>query len=184
MFATEIYLDRRNRLVRQFNKALILLLGNVESPINAFENCYPYRQDSSFLYFCGLDRPGLALLLDVDEGREVLFGQEQTDQNILWSGLQPTLQEQAELCGIQATASIETLKMVVRKALDSGRTVHYLPSCRAENAQILAELLGLPLTAVRDCVSAPLIRAVVELRSVKVQEEIEELGAEWMCLQA
>jgi len=57
MFATEIYLDRRNRLVRQFNKALILSLGNGESPINSFENCYPFRQDSSFLYFCGLDRP-------------------------------------------------------------------------------------------------------------------------------
>jgi Xaa-Pro aminopeptidase len=177
MFATEIYLDRRRRLVRQFTKGLILLLGNGESPINAFDNCYRFRQDSSFLYFCGLALPGLALLLDVEEGCETLFGPKQTELQVLWSGLQPSLQDQAERAGIRATASSEALEGVVRKVLDAGRIVHTLPTCRAENAQMLAELLGQPVSAVRDCASAALIRAVVELRSVKTPEEIVELDA-------
>jgi len=177
MFATEIYLDRRRRLVRQFAKGLILLLGNAESPINAIDNCYRFRQDSSFLYFCGLDRPGLAMLLDVEEGRDTLFGPEQTEQHVVWSGLQPSLQVQAERSGIRATASSDTLKGVVHRALDAGRTVHCLPTCRAENALLLSELMGQPVSTVRDCPSAVLIRAVVELRSVKAPEEVMELDA-------
>ena len=133
MFATEIYIDRRNQLLRQFSEGLILLLGNGESPINAFDNCYRFRQDSSFLYFCGLDRPGLALLLDVEAGCVTLFGREQTEQDVLWSGLQPSLREQAERSGIRDVASIDTLRGSVRKALAAGRAVHCLPSCRAEN---------------------------------------------------
>ena len=177
MFASEIYQKRRHRLVRQVESGLILLLGNVDSPFNASDNCYPFRQDSTFLYFCGLDRPGLALLLDVDEGREILFGREQTTQHLIWSGPQPSLQDQADQAGIGTAMSQEALRGVMHTALDAGRTIHCLPTCRAENVLLLAELLNQPVSAVRDLVSGPLVRAVVELRSVKAPEEIQELDA-------
>ena len=177
MFKTEVYQNRRRRLVRQFEKGLILLLGNGESPINAFDNCYRFRQDSSFLYFCGLDRPGLALLMDVDEGRDILVGEEQTEEDVIWSGLQPPLQEQAEQSGLHATASRDVLKGILRVALDAGRVVHYLPSCRAENVLLLADLLDQSPSFARECASKTLIRAVVALRSVKGLEEIDELEA-------
>lgn len=177
MFKTEVYQNRRRRLVRQFEKGLLLLLGNVDSPFNASDNCYPFRQDSSFLYFCGLDRPGLALLLDVDEGREILFGREQTAQDLLWSGLQPPLQEQAGQAGIGTALSHDALRGVIATALDAGRSIHCLPSCRTENVLLLAELLNQPVSAARAQVSEPLVRAVVELRSIKASEEILELDA-------
>ncbi len=177
MFAIEIYQKRRRRLRRRVDSGLILLLGNVDSPYNASDNCYPFRQDSSFLYFCGLDRPGLALLLDVDEDRETLFGREQTAQNLIWSGPQPSLQEQAERAGIGTALPDDGLGGLLRSALDAGRSIHCLPTCRAENILLLAELLHQPVSAARGLVSARLVRAVVELRSVKAPEEIEELDA-------
>ena len=35
--------------------------------MNYADNCYPFRQDSSFLYFAGLSEPRLAVLIDIDE---------------------------------------------------------------------------------------------------------------------
>ncbi len=177
MFAVEIYQKRRRRLVKQVESGLILLLGNVDSPYNACDNCYPFRQDSSFLYFCGLDRPGLALLLDVDEERETLFGNEQTEQHLIWSGAQPSLQDQAGQAGIGTAMSLDALRDAMRTALTAGRTIHCLPTCRAENVLSLAGLLDQPVSAARALVSKALIRAVVELRSVKGPEEIRELDA-------
>jgi Xaa-Pro aminopeptidase len=175
MLASDIYQKRRRRLMQLVDGGLILLLGNVDSPFNACDNCYPFRQDSSFLYFCGLDRPGLALLLDVAEDREILFGREQTAQHLIWSGPQPSLQEQADQAGIGTALSRDALGSAMHKALDAGRTIHCLPSCRADNLLSLVELLNRPVSAARALVSESLIRAVVELRSVKAPEEIQEL---------
>ena len=74
MFASNIYIERRKRLKDDVGSGIILLLGNIESPMNYAANSYPFRQDSTFLYFFGLDKPGLAALIDVDEGTETVFG--------------------------------------------------------------------------------------------------------------
>lgn len=36
---------------------LLLFLGNQEAPMNYADNTYPFRQDSSFLYFLGWTSP-------------------------------------------------------------------------------------------------------------------------------
>ncbi|MGW8311849.1 MAG: aminopeptidase P family protein [Desulfuromonadales bacterium] len=177
MFATDIYQERRRRLVKKLKSGMVLLPGNVDSPYNARDNCYPFRQDSSFLYFCGLDQPGLTLLLDIDGGREILFGKEQSTQDVIWSGSQPTLHDQAGRAGIGTVMADNALEREVRKLLSAGRTIHCLPSCRVENLLLRAELLNQPLSAAKELFSEPLIRAVVELRSVKAPEEIRELDA-------
>ena len=100
MFAADIYQNRRLKLVQQVKSGLILLLGNVDSPFNSVGNCYRFRQDSSFLYFCGLDQPGLAVVLDVDSGSEILFGPTQSLDDVIWSGTSSTLQDQAEKVGV------------------------------------------------------------------------------------
>ncbi|HDM10095.1 MAG TPA: aminopeptidase P family protein, partial [Desulfobacteraceae bacterium] len=53
MFSANTYKERRQRLRTQVSSGLILLLGNDESPMNYRDNPYPFRQDSSFLYFFG-----------------------------------------------------------------------------------------------------------------------------------
>lgn len=176
-FTADIYQSRRKKLGQQVNDGLILLLGNVDSPFNSADNHYRFRQDSSFLYFCGLDQPGLAILLDSETGAATLFGKPQSLDDVIWSGSQPTLQQLAEQVGIKTTAAIIGLETILTAAAGAGRTIHYLPSCRPENKIQLARLLGLTIEAVDREVSPQLIQAVVDLRSVKGAEEIVELDA-------
>ena len=93
MFANSVYIERRKRLKDDLGSGIILLVGNSESPMNYAGNSYPFRQDSSFLYFLGLDKPGLAALIDVDEGAEIVFGDDLTIDEIVWTGPQPSLHE-------------------------------------------------------------------------------------------
>src|SRR5882757_6785777 len=95
MFDQTTYVARRAKLKKQVGKGLILLLGNEDSSMNYRDNLYPFRQDSSFLYFFGLDKPGLAGLIDIDNDKEIVFGHDLTMDEIVWTGPQPSLAEQA-----------------------------------------------------------------------------------------
>ncbi|SDZ73536.1 Xaa-Pro aminopeptidase [Desulfuromusa kysingii] len=175
MFAAEIYRQRRLNLVRQLKGGIVLLLGNVASPFNAADNCYRFRQDSSFLYFCGLDQPGLAVILDVDSGRETLFGRRQNLDDLIWSGPQVTLQERAEKAGIARSTELSELCEILSTAVAGKREVHYLPNCRAENKIILGDLFGRSPDVISQGVSPELIKATVALRSIKSAEELTQL---------
>src|ERR1700760_2813247 len=100
LFDKRTYESRRQRLKTQVGKGLILLLGNEESSMNYRDNLYPFRQDSSFLYFFGLDKPGLAGVIDIDNDLEIIYGRELTMDEIVWTGPQPSLAEQADPAGI------------------------------------------------------------------------------------
>src|ERR1700727_2817777 len=103
MFDQTVYSARRQRLKTQVGKGLILLLGNEDSSMNYRDNLYPFRQDSSFLYFFGLDKPGLAGIIDIDDDREVIYGRELTMDEIVWTGPLPTLAKQAAAAGVRLT---------------------------------------------------------------------------------
>jgi len=70
MFEAKVYINRRNRLRKNVEKGIILILGNEESPMNYPANGYHFRQDSNFLYFFGLDHPGYAGVIDLDEEKD------------------------------------------------------------------------------------------------------------------
>jgi len=175
MFPANVYVDRRRRLCEQVDTGVVLLLGNNESPMNYPDNQYPFRQDSSFLYFFGLDSPGLAAVIDVDEGRECVFGNELTVDDIVWTGPLPTVEERAREAGIDETAPLDQLAVILQKAVGQGRAIHFLPQYRADNVLALEQLLETHSTAIRDGASETLIRAVVAQRSVKAGEEIEQI---------
>ena len=78
MFDKSVYKSRRGKLKQDLAKGLLLFLGNEDSSMNYKDNLYPFRQDSSFLYFFGLDRPGLAALIDIEQDRELIFGNDLT----------------------------------------------------------------------------------------------------------
>ncbi len=177
MFDSEVYIERRRGLLERVGSGLILLLGNDESPANYPDNPYPFRQDSSFLYYIGIDRPGLAAVLDCDSGGECVFGDDLGVDDIIWTGPQPSLQAEAEHCGIADTACLSDLQGVLAGACEDGREIHFLPQYRAENVLKIERLLGIVQSAVADAVSEPLIRAVVAQRSYKSDAEIAEIEA-------
>ena len=144
MFNKETYIQRRNRLKKEIGKGILLFLGNNESGMNYADNTYHFRQDSTFLYFFGSDYAGLSALIDIDEDREIIFGDELTIDDIVWMGTQPTIREKSASVGITATAPTAQLSDYLNKAVQQGRRIHYLPPYRGEH-QVYSVYWGLPL---------------------------------------
>ena len=86
MFAKETYIARRAKLKQTIGSGLLLFLGNDESGMNYADNTYHFRQDSTFLYFFGLPYAGLSAIIDIDNNREIIFGDELTIDAIVWMG--------------------------------------------------------------------------------------------------
>ena len=176
MFEKSTYINRRKKLCESFNEGILLFLGNDESSMNYTDNTYPFRQDSSFLYFFGFHHtPGLAAVIDPVENRAILFGDEATIDTIVWTGPQPTLKEQADIAGISEVQPLSDLKACLAKANTQGRTVHFLPPYRPEHTLKLSEWLGIAPSAVDTRKSIAFIKAVVNLRNYKTAEEVAEI---------
>lgn len=175
MFSKEIYVSRRAELCRRVGKGLILLPGNPEVPNNYPNNTYYYRQDSTFRYYFGLDVPSLMGLIDAESGEAMLFGDDFTVEDIIWTGPMPTLRELGAEVGVEKTFPKAEVREVLRKAIDLNRPVHYLPPYRAELKMELADLLGIRLAMLHERKSLDLMFAVAEMREKKSAEEIEAL---------
>ncbi len=174
MFNKEIYIERRKRLKEQVKNGIILLTGNEESSMNYKDNWYHFRQDSNFLYFIGIDRPGLFALIDIDNDIELIFGDELTIDDIVWTGPQPSISDQASLTGIYKTLPLQSLRANIEAAKIKSQ-VHYLPPYRPETKILLSTWLDIPVKELKEKASAKLIKAIVEQRSVKTAIEIAEI---------
>ncbi|MEL6668776.1 MAG: aminopeptidase P family protein [Bacteroidota bacterium] len=167
LFPASVYTQRRAELCKQVGSGLILIAGNNDAPMNYGANPYPFRQDSNFRYYAGLDRAGLNLVLDTATGEAVLYGQDLSLDDIVWVGNQPSIRELAERVGIPTCGSPKELG----SRLENNREeVHYLPPYRADRRKWLLDHVGH-----FDQPSDLLIEAVVAMRSVKSAEEIAEM---------
>jgi len=175
MFDSHVYKERREALRRQLDGGLVLLLGNGEASSNYPDNTYHFRQDSSFLYFFGINHPGFAGVIDIEGGEETLFGNDFTMDDIIWMGPQPSVANQAHRVGVEKSVPLGHLKEIVTKALQQGRKVHFLPPYRHANKLWLEELTGIRVSQLGSHVSVALIKAIVTLRSVKNDLEIAEI---------
>lgn len=175
MFQKEVYKNRRAQLLEKMDNGIILIMGNTESPMNYPSNTYHFRQDSNFLYFAGLNHPNMAMIIDVDEKRCTLFGDDFEIDDIIWMGPQPKMIELAELVGIERVSAYNDFDNVVEIAKMNGRKVHFLPPYRAENKIKLNTLLNIPFGDLKAKASAELIKAVVSLREIKDSMEIAEM---------
>jgi Xaa-Pro aminopeptidase len=162
-------------LKEKFDSGLILFLGNEDSPANYAANTYNFRQDSTFLYYFGVDRAGYAATIDIDNNLETLFGNDSTLDEIVWTGPQPTVNDHADIAGIKRATTAEKLSEQINSAIKKGRKIHFLPQYRLENIIKIATISGLNLKNVNDYASEKLVKAIVAQRSVKSSEEISEL---------
>lgn len=179
MFEKKIYTERRRKLAKQIRGGLILFLGNTDSPMNYADNPFPFRQDSSFLYFFGLDYPGLSGVIDTDTGEEMIFGNDPDMDDVIWMGPQPDIREKALQTGINKTYPCRQLGEVITEAIRQGRKIHFLPPYRAGNKILLQEILGIRIDRLSQYASLELIKAVIALRSIKEPCEIEEMKKAW-----
>lgn len=175
MFDTNVYVERRATLKKQLTSGIALFLGNNESPMNYPANTFPFRQDSSFLYYWGLDAPNFAALIDIDNDRDIIFGDDFEVDDIVWMGPQPTVAEQAKVVGVNETLPSAKLQEMVRNAMKSGRRVHYLPQYRYDNIFRMEQLTGIHNSLINEYVSVELIRGVAEQRLIKSDKEVSQI---------
>ena len=173
MFTAQTFVDRRARLKTRFQDGILLFLGNDDSPMNYVDNAYPFRQDSSFLYYFGIDQPGYAAVIDLDRDRTVVFGNDLSIDDIVWTGFLPTVAELAATVGITETAPSSALAAYLQRAKD--RTIRFLPPYRPEHRLKLHDLLGLPPGDLGVQASLDLVRAVIDMRAIKEPDEVEEI---------
>ena len=124
LFSKEVYINRRKSLAENIGSGLILLLGNEDSPMNYADNCYPFRQDSTFLYYFGLDIPMLAAIIDIDNNNEILFGNDASMDDIIWTGPLPSIAELAATIGVSKTQSYNSIETIIQNARASIRLNH------------------------------------------------------------
>lgn len=175
MFEAKIYTSRREKLLSDFNSGILLFLGNREASCNYADNQYKFRQDSSFLYFFGLDKPDLAAIIDTESGEQIVFGNDVDIDDIIWMGPQPLLSEQAAEVGIQKTAPFAQLAEYLKKAQEQGREIRFLPPYRNHNKMLLHSLLGISFDQMKASASEEFIKAVVKQRLIKEPCEIAEI---------
>lgn len=176
MFGKKTYIERRQVLSGLVGNGIIVLFGNNESPCNYPNNGYaPFRQDSSFLYYFGLQEIGLAGVIDTESGEEWLLGDDVDVEDIVWYGSVDKICELAERIGVKNSAPSAKLAELLQDAQKKGRKVHFLPPYRHDNMIQIMDILGIHPSKQKEAASIELIDAIVKMRSVKMEEEIEEL---------
>ena len=173
MFAKEVYVNRRRTLLEKMRGAgesgVILFVGNAEAPAQYKDNCYKWRQDSTWLYYMGLDDPMYAAILDIDSGEETVFADDVEIGDIIWMGPQPTVASKAELVGVANSAPYGKVDEAVKAAVQAGRKVHHVAPSRYFNTIRLKEMLG------KVEPSETLTKAVISMRLIKDLEEISAI---------
>ncbi len=172
MFSKETYINRRADLKKRVGSGVLLFLGNNEVGCNYADNTYPFRQDSSFLYYFGLPYAGLNAIIDIDNDREIIFGDELTIDQIVWMGQQPTLHEKAYSIGVSDVRPSAELKEYLNAASKKSK-IHYLPPYRADHTLELCRLLDINPGQIE--ASVPMIYAIADMRNHKSAEEIVEI---------
>ena len=175
MFDTNVYVERRAKLRKMFGNGLLLFVGNDESPMNYHSNTYRFRQDSTFLYYWGINYPNCAAIIDIEKDTECLYMNDVDIDDIIWMGPQESGKNKGARVGVKSVHPFKELFTSINNALRSGRKIHFLPPYRQDSAELLSTLLGIKSKCIQNYVSQKFIKAVVEMRSVKEECEIAEI---------
>ncbi len=180
MFSKEVYARRRQTLVAKMadsaaegKRGIALFIGNTEAPAQYKDNCYKFRQDSTWLYFFGIDQPLYAAIIDLDNGNETVFANDVEIGDIIWMGPQPSVASVAASVGVEKSAPYTDLNAAVAKVLAEGRPVHFVKPSRYYNTMKIASLLGCETDEVAGRFSLALTKAIISMRLVKEDCEIE-----------
>lgn len=187
MFSADVYKTRRQILQQRLKTGVVLFPGNIESSMNYPANTYPFRQDSTFLYYFGVDAPGFWGLIDLDEDRSFLAGDDFSVDDIIWMGPQPKVAEYQSVCSADGSFSLREMTRHVQTIISKGRKIHFVLPYRPENRLSLSRLLGIHADRLNEYVSIDLVRAIISQREKKNPEEIREielaLDISWFMIQ-
>jgi Xaa-Pro aminopeptidase len=170
LFDASIYVNRRKALMHAMGNGVLFFPGSVDQPINYKANTYPFRQDSTFLYYFGFAQSGLAGIIDADTGKSILVGNDAEVEDVIWIGPQTSMDDRIKLIGAD-----EYLKTDDLPKWFSGKTVQYLPPHHTDRLFYLSYILGKTTMEISEGHSMKLVHAVIQQRGHKAAEEIEQM---------
>nr|WP_241636288.1 aminopeptidase P family protein [Fusobacterium gastrosuis] len=171
MFDKEIYVERRKKLKENFKDGIILIPGNNYSPLDCKDNCYPFLQDATFRYYFGLSHPGLVGIIDIDNDKEIIFGNDYTISDIVWMGKQKYLKELVFEVGIKRFIEIEELKSYLVKR----KNIRFTNQYREDIKNFISSLIDINPFNFDDYTSFELVNAIIAQRNIKSDVEIKEI---------
>jgi Xaa-Pro aminopeptidase len=175
LFDKQVYADRRAVLKKNLKSGIVVILGNDQLGMNYDHNWYPFRQDSTFLYYFGLNVDGLAAIIDIDNSETIIFGNEKTIDDIVWTGSLPTVKEMAAAVDVHKSLPYQDIAKHISNGINSKRKLHFTPQYRADNKVKLQQWLNISPLELPNIYSVELIKAIVKQRSYKEQREVEEM---------
>lgn len=172
MFEAATYRARREALVHRLRgsgaSGLALLAGAHDAVYTFGANPYPFRQDSTFLYYLGLSQPGLLAAIDLDEGTTTLAADSSSAEDRIWmEGIDA--QALLQRCGADEVIGREAYTKWVASDRASGRQCHWTPSVRPDWP---AELHG---KFAAGGASRAMTLAIVAQREVKGEDELRQI---------
>ncbi|WP_031427881.1 aminopeptidase P family protein [Flavimarina sp. Hel_I_48] len=175
MFSKKTYQNRRKTLKNRLKSGLLIFPGNKEVGMNYAANWYPFRQDSTFLYYFGINQPDLYVVIDIEEDSEMLFGNALTPEDMVWVGAAEPLEDQANKAGITKVKPLSELQKTIKNAQKMGKNIHFLPPYRSKTTIEISELTGIAVGEVKEKQSIEFVKAVIAQRAIKSAEEVTEL---------
>ena len=170
LFDASVYVNRRKALMNVMGNGVLFFPGAVDQPINYKGNTFPFRQDSSFLYYFGLAQTGLAGIIDVAAGKSILVGNDADIEDVIWMGPQPTMQEYIQLIGADEHLKADDLQKWL-----AGKPIEYLPPHHTYRLFYLSYMLGRTTIEISEGHSMKLVHAVINQRAHKAPEEIAQM---------
>ncbi|MEN8193166.1 MAG: aminopeptidase P family protein [Bacteroidota bacterium] len=175
MFSSKTYIERRKQLKELMKSGILFFPGAIDTPMNYPSNTYKFRQDSTFLYYFGIDAPNLAAIVDIDNDRVIIFGDNRDIDDIVWMGPEKSIAEKALEVGVSETKSISELVGTLKSYTKLSKDIHFLPQHQAEIKIKFKDWLNISPNEITEKSSKDFIRAVVKQRSIKSEEEVAEI---------
>lgn len=108
---TSFFAGNRKRLLQKMEANSIALISASQELIRNSDVLHPWRQDSTFFYLTGLEKPGCSLLLIPDSGsgpKEILFIPPVDPEREKWEGKMLTHKDAEGISGIKKVQNSET----------------------------------------------------------------------------
>ncbi len=174
MFSTATYVERRNILKKLVKTGVVFFTGNSTFYFDELTPSH-FRQDPSFVYYFGHNEQGLAAIIDIDNDKEIIFGNDRTIGDEIWMGAGKPTAVKAEEVGVGIVSPLSELEKFLKDVVTEKKKVHFLPQHKFENMILIEQMLGIHHSKINDYASLELIRSIVAHRSIKTDAEVNEI---------
>lgn len=118
-----LFITNRSKLKAYLNKDTLAILFSAQPMPRNGDQHFPYRENSDFFYFTGIEQEYSALILTPTE--DILFIQEQNEKHKLWEGDRLTPEQASSLSGIKQVEPYSQLESYLHKLAQNRHHLYF-----------------------------------------------------------